>query len=493
MNIKVTENISAPARKLSAVATLSPEEKLSGDMLLFSTGLMMFASVLWLAVYWSFGQRFSTLIPLMFQLVSVCTIIFFLQTRKLEIFCMMQLSLFLFTPFVLQWSIGNFVNSSGVSLWALLAPVGAMVILGPKESVPWFIAYIFMTAMSGMFDYTLQWDTKQLDMKTVTVFFVLNFVSISAMVYVLLWYFSREKNKLRAVVESQNRAMVVEKELSERLLLNILPAPIAERLKRQESNIADGHADVTVMFADIVDFTHMSEELSPNETVHLLNDIFSEFDNLAEKYGIEKIKTVGDAYMAAGGLVGKYGGSINANMSETGGAVNSASQSLSESEGILEGTSVNVQNNAPNNAPNNTSRKKLSERGQYVDAMANISLEMHQFVSRYVAPNGQKLGLRIGLATGPVVAGVIGRRKFSYDLWGDTVNIASRMCSEAQPNNTQVDVITYRRLHNRYRFDEVQQIQIKGKGPMQVYNLLGRFTGQGDSNVIPLDSSIQVR
>lgn len=397
---------------------LSAEERLAGDMLVFSSALMMVASMLWLAIYWSFGQRFSTLIPLIFLLSSLSTIVFFLKTRKLPVFCLMQLSLFLFTPFVLQWSMGNFVNSSGVSLWALLAPVSAIVILGTRESVPWFVAYIFMTAMSGMFDYVLQWDTKQLDMGTVAVFFALNFVSISAMVYVLLWYFSREKNKLRQAVEAQSHAVALEKDLSDRLLLNILPEPIAIRLKRQETNIADGHADVAVMFADIVNFTHMSEEMSPNETVHLLNDIFSEFDVLAEKYGIEKIKTIGDAYMAAGGL-----------------RVSSA---------------------------------------QYVDAMADMALEMHAFVSRYTAPNGEKMSLRIGLATGAVVAGVIGRRKFSYDLWGDTVNIAARMSSEARPGLTQVDAVTFRRLHNRYSFDEMQQIHVKGKGQMQVYNLLGR-------------------
>ena len=409
---------------------LSPEEKLSGDMLVFSTALMMVASMLWLAIYWSFGQRYSTLIPMVFLLASLCTIVFFLKTRKLLLFCMMQLSLFLFTPFVLQWTMGNFVNSSGVSLWALLAPVGAIVILGTRESVPWFVAYIFMTAMSGMFDYVLQWDTKQLDMRTVAVFFALNFVSISAMVYVLLWYFSREKIKLREAVDAQGRAVSMEKELSDRLLLNILPEPIAIRLKRQETNIADGHADVTVMFADIVNFTHMSEEMSPNETVHLLNDIFSEFDMLAEKHGIEKIKTIGDAYMAAGGL--------------------------------------------------------RSSTTQYVDAMADMALQMQAFVARYTAPNGERMSLRVGLATGAVVAGVIGRRKFSYDLWGDTVNVAARMSSEAHPGLIQVDAVTYRRLHNRYAFDEMQQIDVKGKGMMQVYNLLGAKLPADDKNVVSI-------
>ena len=409
---------------------LSPEEKLSGDMLVFSTALMMVASMLWLAIYWSFGQRYSTLIPMVFLLASLCTIVFFLKTRKLPLFCMMQLSLFLFTPFVLQWTMGNFVNSSGVSLWALLAPVGAIVILGTRESVPWFVSYIFMTAMSGMFDYVLQWDTKQLDMRTVAVFFALNFVSISAMVYVLLWYFSREKIKLREAIDAQGRAVSMEKELSDRLLLNILPEPIAIRLKRQETNIADGHADVTVMFADIVNFTHMSEEMSPNETVHLLNDIFSEFDMLAEKYSIEKIKTIGDAYMAAGGL--------------------------------------------------------RSTTTHYVDAMADMALQMQAFVARYTAPNGERMSLRVGLATGAVVAGVIGRRKFSYDLWGDTVNVAARMSSEAHPGLIQVDAVTYRRLHNRYAFDEMQQIDVKGKGMMQVYNLLGAKLPADDKNVVSI-------
>ena len=409
---------------------VSPEEKLSGDMLVFSTSLMMVASMLWLAVYWSFGQRFSTLIPLIFLLASLCTIVFFLKTRKLHIFCIVQLALFLFTPFTLQWTMGNFVNSSGVSLWALLAPVGAIVILGTRESVPWFVAYIFLTALSGMFDYVLPLDMRQLDMRTVAVFFVLNFVSISAMVYVLLWYFSREKAKLREAVEAQTQAASLEKDLSDRLLLNILPEPIAIRLKRQETNIADGHADVTVMFADIVNFTHMSEEMSPNETVHLLNDIFSEFDMLAEKYHIEKIKTIGDAYMAAGGL--------------------------------------------------------RDAKAQYVDAMADMSLQMQAFVSRYTAPNGETMSLRIGMATGPVVAGVIGRRKFSYDLWGDTVNVAARMSSEAQPGLTQVDAVTFRRLHNRYAFDEMQQIHVKGKGQMQVYNLIGPRA------VTPVDNVVSI-
>lgn len=397
---------------------LTPEEKLSGDMLMFSTGLMVFASVLWLAIYWSMGQRFSTLVPLVFQVLSAGNMVLYYRSRKIEVFCLLQLSLFLFTPFILQWSIGNFVNASGVSLWALLAPVGAIVVMGTKESVPWFIAYLFMQTMSGMFDYVLEWDLRKIDSQTVAVFFALNFISISAMVYLLLWYFSREKAKLAAQVDQQKRSIEMERELSDRLLLNILPAPIADRLKRQETNIADGYPDVTVMFADIVNFTHLSEEMSPNETVQLLNEIFSEFDSLAERRGLEKIKTIGDAYMVASGL---------------------------------------------------------SNKGElYVDAAIELGLEMQRYVGKRIANNGESLRLRIGVATGPVVAGVIGKRKFSYDLWGDTVNIASRLTSEAQPGQICVDATTYRRLHNRFEFGEGAQIPVKGKGVLQVFSLIGR-------------------
>lgn len=418
--------VPAPGANItSARRELTPEQKIAGDMLVFASALMLIASMLWLAIYWAFGQHYSTFIPLTFTTISAVNIGWFLKSRRLELFSILQFALFLFTPFALQWSIGNFVSASGISLWALLAPVVALVIVGAKSSVPWFIAFVVMTLMSGVFDYLLPPDTSRVNMHTVAVFFVLNFVFISSMVYLMLWYAARERSKLSDAIKAQTAELAAEKERSERLLLNMLPAPIAERLKRDEHNIADGHADVSVMFADIVNFTRLSEEMSPNETVQLLNDIFSEFDAMADRYGLEKIKTIGDAYMLAGGL--------------------------------------------------------QHEDSQYVDAMADMALEMHAFVSRYMAPNGETMALRIGIATGPVVAGVIGRRKFGYDLWGDTVNVASRMASEAVPGSSQVDAVTFRRLHNRYRFDPVRQIEIKGKGQMDIHRLLGKLSRSGIS------------
>ena len=399
-----------------APAALSPEEKLSGDMLMLTTGFMMCAAALWLAVYWSMGYQYSTAIPLIFQGLSVITIGLWWKFRRLYTFAVIQLGLILFTPFAMQWSIGNFVNASGVSLWGLMAPVGAVTVLGTRQSMPWFFAWLFMTVMAGVFDYMLSGTVHKFDLQTVAVFFVLNFAAISVMIYSLLWYFASEKQKLRQQVDAQYEELRLEKDRSERLLLNILPPAIAERLKRNEINIAQGHADVTVMFADIVGFTRMTEELSPVETVKILNDVFSMFDDIAEKHRVEKIKTIGDAYMACAGL-------------DTGAQIH------------------------------------------YADAVGAMAIEMIAKVDEYRKRTGERLQIRIGIGTGPVVAGVIGKKKFIYDMWGDTVNVAFRLAADAAPETIQVDLMTHRRLYNRFRFESSQELEIKGKGRMQVYQL----------------------
>jgi len=407
---------------------LSPEEKLSGDMLMLTTGFMMCAAALWLAVYWSMGYQYSTAIPLIFQGLSVITIGLWWKAKRLYLFAIVQLGLILFTPFAMQWSIGNFVNASGVSLWGLMAPVGAVTVLGTRQSVPWFFAWLFMTVMAGVFDYMLSGTVSKFDLQTVAVFFVLNFAAISVMIYSLLWYFASEKQKLRLQVDAQYEEIKLERDRSEKLLLNILPPAIADRLKRNEVNIAQGHADVTVMFADIVGFTRMTEELSPVETVKILNDVFSIFDDIADKYRVEKIKTIGDAYMAAAGL-------------DTGAQIH------------------------------------------YADAVAAMALEMIHKVDEYRKKTGERVQIRIGIGTGPIVAGVIGKKKFIYDMWGDTVNVAFRLAADAPANAVHVDLMTHRRLYNRFTFAPGQELEIKGKGRMQVFQLEGPISREPSAAV----------
>jgi len=214
------------------------------------------------------------------------------------------------------------------------------------------------------------------------------------------------------------RALQREKERSERLLRNVLPAPIAARLEEQQEVIADGFPEVTVLFADLVDFTRRSQPSSPQQVVQVLDELFTAFDQLTRRHGLEKIKTIGDAYMVAGGLP--------------------------------------------------------TPRPDHAQAVADLALAMQMEVPRRADPNGRPLQVRIGIDTGPVVAGVIGTDKFSYDLWGDTVNTASRMESTGVAGCIQVTDRAYQRLRDSYRFQRRGLVEVKGKGELVTWFLVGR-------------------
>jgi len=214
------------------------------------------------------------------------------------------------------------------------------------------------------------------------------------------------------------RRTEAERATSERLLLNVLPGAIAGRLKTQEGIIADFYEAATVLFADIVGFTEYAKGRDPAEVVTRLNGIFSGFDTLVERRGIEKIKTIGDAYMLASGVP--------------------------------------------------------VPRPDHAVAAAEIALDMHEEIERFNGETGLSFNIRIGLNSGPVVAGVIGMKKFAFDLWGDTVNIASRMESHGVPGSIQVTAATRALLRDRYDFDERGEIPIKGHDAMKVYLLRGR-------------------
>jgi adenylate cyclase len=206
---------------------------------------------------------------------------------------------------------------------------------------------------------------------------------------------------------------------AEHLLLNILPRPIAERMKQGEVNIADHHPDVTVLVADLVGFTTLAAHIGPDQVVYLLNEIFSGFDLLTEKHGLEKIKTIGDAYMAAGGLP--------------------------------------------------------LPRPDHAEATADLALDLMADIEKFNRAYNTSIHLRIGISTGSVVAGVIGRRRFAYDLWGDTVNLACRLESLGQAGSIQVSDPTYERLKDKFRFDGSRSIDIKGRATELVHSLCGRL------------------
>ena len=205
----------------------------------------------------------------------------------------------------------------------------------------------------------------------------------------------------------------VEKERCDQLLLNILPKPIAARMKRGETHIADSYSDVTVLVADLVGFTTLSTYVSPEQIVQLLNEVFTAFDLLVEKHRLEKIKTIGDAYMAAGGL--------------------------------------------------------FIPDAKHVEASAELALAMQEKIAQLNRKYGTSVHLRIGMCTGPVVAGVIGHNRFAYDLWGETVNIACRLESAGQAGKIQIAGSTYQRLKDKYSFNEKHSVEIKGYPHFSAY------------------------
>jgi len=306
-------------------------------------------------------------------------------------------------------TLGGFVNSSAVILWSLLAPLGALLASGRRTATYWFVAFAGLVVMSRILEPSVR-ATNNLSDDVVLRFFVLNIVGLSFVAFVLLQYFVGQRDEAMALLN-------VEKEKSERLLLNILPEEIAERLKVANTMIADHYESASVLFADIVDFTPMSARMSPQELVGLLNDVFTTFDGFVAELGLEKIKTVGDAYMVASGVPGA--------------------------------------------------------RPDHADAIAELALRIRD----HVAANqfdGHEITLRIGINSGPVVAGIIGTDKFAYDLWGDAVNTASRMESAGVAGSIQLTPATYELIRDTFVCEPRGVVSVKGKGDMDTYLLISR-------------------
>jgi class 3 adenylate cyclase/putative methionine-R-sulfoxide reductase with GAF domain len=229
----------------------------------------------------------------------------------------------------------------------------------------------------------------------------------------------REANRLlEARIAERTQALSEATLRSERLLLNILPLSVVERLKRGDQTIAERYDEVTVLFADLVDFTRWSAQVPPEHVVEILGQVFTEFDALTERHGLEKIKTIGDAYMAVAGLP--------------------------------------------------------SPHPDHREIMATMALQMLQGIHRLNQVLGTSLDVRIGLHSGPVIAGIIGTRKFAYDLWGDTVNVASRLESHGVAGHIHVAEATWLALRDHFTFEPRGEVEIKSIGRVKTWLLTGR-------------------
>ncbi|MBL8077664.1 MAG: adenylate/guanylate cyclase domain-containing protein [Anaerolineales bacterium] len=299
-------------------------------------------------------------------------------------------------------ALGGIVNSGGVILWGLLVSMMSLIGLKMRLSI-----IIFSTYMGGIILIALlqpyMRSSNNLPPDIIRVMLATTFVIVSTLVFRGFAYFIDQRNK--------------EEEKVERLLLNILPKEIATILKNKPHFIADQITMASILFADVVNFTPMSAKMTATELVELLNEVFSHFDLLVEKYGLEKIKTIGDCYMVASGVP--------------------------------------------------------QPRDDHAKILANMALELRDYTSSQTF-QGKQLSFRIGINSGPVVAGIIGQKKFSYDLWGDTVNTASRMESHSTGNVIQITEDTYDLIKDDFICEPRGTITVKGKGEMKVWYLLSK-------------------
>jgi guanylate cyclase len=385
----------------------SEDVRLHKSLLVAGSLMFILAGIVWGLVYIAFEEPIAGAIPLAYAGISLVSVALFGASGRYTLFRFSQLLLILLLPFLLQIALGGFVSSSAVILWALMCPLGALLFDERRRAPLWFAAFAVVVLASGVLEAYMEPGNK-LPEGVTTAFFVMNIVAISAIIFTLLYRFVAQREAALGLLRA-------EQEKAENLLLNILPRDIAAILKSENRTIANHYEDASILFADVANFTPLTEQMRADDLVEMLNEVFSHFDELAEKYGVEKIKTIGDCYMAASGVP--------------------------------------------------------RPRSDSARALVRMALDIREYLASHRFA-GQQLEIRIGISSGPIVAGVIGRRKFIYDLWGDAVNVASRMESTGVVGAIQVTRGTYERIKDQFVCEPKGSVNVKGKGPVEVWHVL---------------------
>jgi guanylate cyclase len=386
------------------------ETRAEKALLVLISVLIAPVAFLWATLYLVFGSPVGW-VPLAYFVVLVGSIVVFARTREFRWFLRVGQVAILLAPTLSMAPLGGFLNSGGVGLWGILAPLGALVFDDVRSASRWYAAFVLVFLGSGFAGELYGGVASQPPRWFTTTMLGLNVAVGGTIVFTLLAAFARQRrDALAALREEQAKA--------ENLLLNILPRSIADRLKAETRTIADQFTSASILFADVVDFTRLAERLPAAEVVELLDRLFTYFDLLAERHGLEKIKTIGDCYMVAAGVP----------------------------------------------AP----------RDDHARALALMALDMQTAMQSIEELGHLGLELRIGINSGPVVAGVIGRKRFLYDLWGDAVNTASRMESHGASGRIQITRATKELLNDEFLYEERGTIVLKGKGEMEAWYLVGR-------------------
>lgn len=360
------------------------------------------AGLVWGLIYLGCGEWRAALVPLAFPVLVGLNVAVFRVAGSYRLFLRTQLLATLLLPFLLMLALGGFVSSSAVVIWSLVTPLGALVYASRREAAVWFVLFLGVVMLGGLLDPLVR-SPNGVPASVKTALFVLNIWGPSSVAFLLLRYFVGQLN--------------AEQEKSESLLLNVLPREVAQALKNGRQSAPERREGVSVLFADVVGSTVLTAALPPEQMVGLLNGVFSRFDQLAEKYGVEKISTSGDNYMVAAGVP--------------------------------------------------------QARADHAQILAAMAVEMCDYVESR-PPGEAAIRFRFGINSGSVVAGVIGQKKFHYDLWGDAVNRASRMESHGEPGRIHISEATYELIKGEFECVPRGTVEIKGIGPVRTWWLQRR-------------------
>jgi len=378
-------------------------------LLVLISVLILPVAALWGALYLAFGSPVGV-VPLVYFAILLGAIAVFSRTRDFPRLLRVGQVDILLAPTLSMIPLGGFLAAGGVGLWGILAPLAALVFSEVRSAARWLVAYLVVFLGSGIAGEVLGAIPPPLPDWFTSTMLALNIAVGGIIMFTLLAVFAGQRRDALAALRQEQAK-------SEALLLNILPRSIASKLKAQTRPIADQFGAASILFADVVDFTPWSERLAPADVVGFLDHLFSHFDELAERHGLEKIKTIGDCYMAAAGVP--------------------------------------------------------TPRHDHARALALMALDMLEAMRSDDGVGQLGLELRVGINSGPVVAGVIGRKRFLYDLWGDAVNTASRMESHGAPGRIQITRATYELVADEFECEPRGTIAVKGKGAVEVWYLLG--------------------
>lgn len=368
-------------------------------------GSCCIAGIIWAIMYYIlFGWGVITFLPLCFVIFVGGALVVSHRTKNHQIAIYTQIIFIMYITAFIQWNIGDVFASGFVLAWAICGPIVALIFFSFQQSIVWFALYLLNLIITVLFDDFFASRGEIVEANTRLFLFFMNLSFSSTVVFIFGSYYVRSANR--------------EREKANRLLLNVLPKEIAPILKDSGETIADHYESASVLFADIVGSTPLFSDMEPAAAVDWLNEIFSMFDELVEKYQLEKIRTIGDNYMVASGV--------------------------------------------PNTRPD------------HAQALVHMALDMLAGLEKLPSRNGKRIDFRLGINSGPMVAGVIGKTKFHYDLWGDTVNTASRMESHGEAGQVHITHATYELLRDEFECLSRGVIDIKGKGPMTTYFVIGR-------------------